>query len=69
MQARTECLAWINRDDGVARGGGVLAPWWSNDDATHAQNWELSTPARRPLFGGDWSYKEWPNAAQANTAT
>jgi hypothetical protein len=63
VQARAERLAWINRDDGIARGGGVLAPWGANHDATDAQDWELGAPTRCPLFGGDRSHQQRPNAA------
>jgi len=58
MQARAERLAWINRDDGIAWGSGVLAPRRANDDATNAQNGELGAPTRCPLFGGDWSHQQ-----------
>jgi hypothetical protein len=68
VQARAERLAWINRDDGIARGCGVLTPRRANNDATNAQDGEFGAPARRPLFGGDRSYKEWSNTAQTNTA-
>ena len=66
MQARAECLAWINCDDGVARCGDVLAPWGAHHDAADTQDRELRAPARRPLFGGDRSHQQRPNAAQAN---
>ena len=69
MQARAECLARINRHHGVARGSGVFAPRGANNDATHAQNRELGAPTRCPLFGGDRSHEQWPNAAQANATT
>jgi hypothetical protein len=36
VQARAERLAWINRDDGITGGGGVLAPWGANNNATDA---------------------------------
>jgi hypothetical protein len=57
MQARTERLARVDRDDGVARGCGVLAPWRSNDNATDAQDGELGAPTGCPLFGGDRSHQ------------
>jgi hypothetical protein len=69
MQACAKRLTRINRDDGVARGCGVLAPRRANDDATHAQDRKLGAPARRPLFGGDRSHKEWSDTAQANTTS
>ena len=69
MEPGAECLAGINSDDGVPKGGGVLAPWGAHDDATDAQNWKLGTPARRPLFGGDRSHEEWPDAPQAHATT
>jgi hypothetical protein len=68
MQACAKRLARINRDDGVARGCGVLAPRRANDDAADAQDGELGAPARRPLFGGDRSHQQRTNAAQANAA-
>jgi hypothetical protein len=67
VQARAERLAWINRDDGIARGCGVLTPRRANNDATNAQDGEFGAPTRRPLFGGDRSHEQWPNATQANT--
>ena len=69
MQARAERLAWINRDDGIAWGGGVLAPWRANHNAAHAQDGELGAPTRCPLFGRDRSHQQWPDTAQANTAS
>jgi hypothetical protein len=69
MQARADCLSRINRDDGITRSGGVLAPRRANDDAADAQDGELGAPTRCPLFGGDRSHEQWPNATQANAAT
>jgi hypothetical protein len=69
MQARAKRLAWINRDNGIARGGGVLAPRRPNHNAAHAQDGELGAPTRCPLFGGDRSHEQWPNATEANTTT
>jgi hypothetical protein len=63
-----ECLAWINRDHRVAGGGDMFAPRRAHHNAAHAQDRKLGAPARRPLFGGDRSYKEWSNTAQTNTA-
>jgi hypothetical protein len=63
-----ECLAWINRDHRIAGGGGMFAPRRAHHNAAHAQDRKLGAPARRPLFGGDRSYKEWSNTAQTNTA-
>ena len=69
MQARAECLARINRDNGVARGGGVFAPRGANNNAADAQDRKLGAPTGCPLFGGDRSHEQWPNAAQANATT
>jgi hypothetical protein len=69
VQARAERLARINGDNGVARGGGVFAPRGANNDAAHSQNRKFGTPTRCPLFGGDRSHEQWPNAAQANATT
>ena len=69
MQARAERLAWINGDNGVARGGGVFTPRGANNDATNAQDGELGAPAGCPLFGGDRSYEQWSDTAQANATS
>jgi hypothetical protein len=66
MQARAERLAWINRDNGVVRGGGVFTPRGAYNYATNTQDGELSAPTRRPLFGRDRSNEQWSDAAQAN---
>jgi hypothetical protein len=69
VQSRAKRLARVDRDDRVARGGNVLTPWGAHDDATDTQDREFGAPTRCPLFGGDWSHQQWPNAAQSNTAT
>jgi hypothetical protein len=63
MQACAERLAWINGDNGVARGGGVFSPRGANDNATNAQDGELSAPTSCPLFGGDRSNEQWSDTA------
>jgi hypothetical protein len=67
VEPRAERLARINRDHRVAGGGGMFAPRRSHHYAADAQNGELGAPARRPLFGGNRSDKEWADTAQAGT--
>ena len=69
MQSGAERLARINRDHRVVGGGGMFTPRWSHNNAAHAQDRKLGAPARRPLFGGDRSHKEWSNTAQADTTS
>ena len=69
MEPRAERLAWVNRDNGIARGGVVFTPRGANNNATDAQDGELGAPTGCPLFGGDRSYEEWSDTAQANATT
>jgi hypothetical protein len=69
MQARTECLARVDRDDCITRSSDVFAPRGANNNATDTQDGELSAPAGCPLFGGDRSYEQRSNATQANATT
>jgi hypothetical protein len=65
MQSGAERLAWINRHHRIARGTRLLAPRWSNHDATNRCHGELGPPGGLPRLRGDRADLEVTNPAKS----
>lgn len=68
MQSGAERLARINRHHRIARGTRLLAPRWSNHDASNRCHGELGPPGRLPRLCGDRTNIEVANPTKSKTA-